>query len=150
MLAPAAAGKLTYSDGRVYEGMWSRDVRHGVGTLYCPDGSIFVGTYAHDKRQGLGVTYWGGRCKKLVAEYVDDTPTCGSMLDLGDDAVEAPATQQLRDAITAARVKAAGAAAAAGQQGLAPELQLLQPSRVRLVIAGWLLMGGLPGPGAAK
>lgn len=116
-------------------------MRHGVGTLYCPDGSIFVGTYAHDKRQGLGVTYWGGRCKKLVAEYVDDTPTCGSMLDLGDDAVEAPATQQLRDAIAAARV---------GQQGLAPELGLLQPSRVRLVIAGWLLLGGLPGPGAAK
>jgi len=127
------AGKLTYADGAVYDGMWSKDVRHGVGTMYSPNGAIFVGTYVSDKRQGLGVTYWGSRCKKHVAEYVDDTPTCGSMLDLADEEVEVPATQQLRDAIAAARVKAAGAAAAADSttQPCMPELQLVQPSQVR-------------------
>lgn len=113
--------------------MWSKDVRHGVGTMYSPNGSIFVGTYVSDKRQGLGVTYWGSRCKKHVAEYVDDTPTCGSMLDLADEEVEVPAIQQLREAIAAARVKAAGAAAAAADsttQPCMPELQLVQPSQV--------------------
>jgi hypothetical protein len=111
--------------------MWSNGVRHGVGTLYSPSGSIFVGTYVRDKRQGLGVTYWGARCRKYVAEYVDDTPTCGSMLELADESIEAPATQQLRDAIAAARVKAAGAAVA-GDCALPemPELGLVQPSRV--------------------
>lgn len=127
---------MTYADGCVYEGMWSKDVRHGVGTLYSPCGSIFVGTYVQDKRQGLGVTYWGGRCKKYVAEYVDDMATTGCMIELDDEAVEAPATQQLRDAIAAARVRAAGAAAvaaAAGDQTAAelPELKLIQPSKVR-------------------
>lgn len=128
---PPVAGKLTYADGCVYDGMWSNDVRHGVGTLYSPSGSIFAGTYVRDKRQGLGVTYWGARCRKYVAEYVDDTPTCGSMLELADESIEAPATQQLRDAIAAARVKAAGAAVA-GDCALPemPELGLVQPSRV--------------------
>jgi hypothetical protein len=91
--------------------MWSQDTRHGVGTLYCPSGSIFVGTYMQDKRQGLGVTYWAGRCKKYVAEYVDDMATTGCMMELDDEAVEVPATEQLREAIAAARVRAAGAAA---------------------------------------
>jgi hypothetical protein len=115
--------------------MWSQDVRQGVGTLYSPSGSICVGTYVQDKRQGLGVTYWGARCKKYVAEYMDDTPVCGAYTDLTDDSAEAPATQQLRDAIAAARVKAA--AAAAGSDSLGgelelPELQLIQPSQVSI------------------
>lgn len=113
--------------------MWSQDVRQGVGTLYSPSGSIFVGTYVQDKRQGLGVTYWGARSKKYVAEYMDDTPVCGAYTDLTDDTAEAPATQQLRDAIAAARLKAA--AAAAGRDcvggGLEmPQLQVIQPSQV--------------------
>jgi hypothetical protein len=116
--------------------MWSQDIRHGVGTLYCPSGSIFVGTYMQDKRQGLGVTYWAGRCKKYVAEYVDDMATTGCMMELDDEAVEVPATEQLREAIAAARVRAAGAAArtaAVGDQTAAqlPELKLIQPSKVR-------------------
>jgi hypothetical protein len=115
--------------------MWSKDTQHGVGTLYSPSGSIFVGTYVQDKRQGLGVTYWAGRCKKYVAEYVDDMASAGCMMELDDEAVESPATQQLRDAIAAARVRAAGAAAAtaaAGDQTAAelPELKLIQPSKV--------------------
>lgn len=129
---PSPTGKLTYADGCVYEGMWSKDERHGVGTLYSPTGSIFVGTYVRDKRQGLGVTYWGARCKKYVAEYVDDTPTCGSMLELSDDSIEAPATQQLQDAIASARVKAAGAAVGECTVPEMPELGLVQPSRVRV------------------
>jgi hypothetical protein len=116
--------------------MWSQDTRHGVGTLYCPSGSIFVGTYMQDKRQGLGVTYWAGRCKKYVAEYVDDMATTGCVMELDDEAVEVPATEQLREAIAAARVRAAGAAArtaAVGDQTAAqlPELKLIQPSKVR-------------------
>lgn len=129
---------MTYADGCVYEGMFHKDVRHGVGTLYSPNGSIFVGTYEQDKRQGLGVTYWAGRCKKYVAEYVDDMATCGAMMDIDEESVEAPATQQLRDAIAAARVRAAGAAAAAAVADGScaapvaelPELKLIQPSKV--------------------
>lgn len=122
----------------MYEGMWRNNVRHGVGTLHSPSaGSIFVGTFVQDRRQGLGVTYWAGRGKKHVAEYADDMATCGAMLDLDDESVEAPATQQLRDTIAAARLRAAGSAAAAagaggddaGAPGL-PELKLIQPSKV--------------------
>lgn len=118
-------------------------MRHGVGTLYSPSASIFVGTFVGDKRQGLGVTYWGGRCRKYVAEYVDDSPTCGAVLSLEDDTVEAPATQQLRDAIAAARVTAAGLAVAAEADGSGcgvggvpemPELTLMQPSKVRVML----------------
>ena len=106
-----------------------------------PSGSIFVGTFVRDKRQGLGVTYWGSRCKKYVAEYIDDTATCGIMLDLDEELVERPATQQLRDAIAAARLCAGAAAAAAAAAGSAagaadspvpdlPELKLVQPNKV--------------------
>lgn len=131
------AGKLTYTDGSVYEGMWSKDVRDGVGTLSSANGTIFVGTFLADKRQGLGVIYWVGRCQKLVAEYVDDCPTCGVMMDLADNSAEAeaPITQQLRDAIAAARVKAIGASAADSAAPTTsclelPGLQLVQPNQV--------------------
>lgn len=144
---------MTYADGSVYEGMWQNNVRHGVGTLHSPSaGSMFVGTFVQDRRQGLGVTYWAGRGRKHVAEYADDMATCGAMMDLDDESVEAPATQQLRDAIAAARVRAAGAAAVAaagaggddaGVPGL-PELRLIQPSKVSTIMMSQHLKQHLP------
>jgi hypothetical protein len=131
--------------------MWSEDVRHGVGTLSSPGGgSIFVGTFQQDKRVGLGVTYWPGRGKKYVAEYVADAPSCGMMLPLDDDSVEAPAGQQLRNAIAAARIKAAAAAAPGACAAEMPELQLMQPSQVRLLLLDGAASGLLVGAPSSR
>lgn len=55
------AGRLTYVDGSMYDGMWLNDRRHGVGTFYSTNGDAFVGTFSDDKRHGLGTTYMPGR-----------------------------------------------------------------------------------------
>jgi len=61
------AGKLTYLDGTVYEGMWQSDRQHGTGSLHGPSGEVFVGTFVDDKRQGLGTTYMPRRGEAWLA-----------------------------------------------------------------------------------
>lgn len=65
--------------------------------------------------------------KKYVAEYVDDRPTCGSVLEINDDEFEPPATQDLADSITRATVQLE---LAGHTPAPIPPLQLLQPSKV--------------------
>jgi hypothetical protein len=55
------AGRLTYLDGSISDGMWRADKRHGVGTFYHTSGDIFVGTFVDGKRHGLGTTYMPSR-----------------------------------------------------------------------------------------
>lgn len=71
----ATAGRLTYVDGCVYEGMWQADKRHGVGTYYSTNGDIFVGTYVSDKRHGLGTTYMPSRGQSTNC-HVEATGSC--------------------------------------------------------------------------
>lgn len=61
VVARSLAGRLTYTDGCAYEGMWRSDRRHGVGTYYGINGDVFVGTFVDDKRHGLGTTYMPSR-----------------------------------------------------------------------------------------
>jgi hypothetical protein len=67
--------------------------------------------------------------KKYVAEYVNDCASCGSFLDLGDDDVEPPPSQQLRGAIAAGTLR--HHLASQQQPSQLPVLQLSQPSKVR-------------------
>ncbi len=51
----ASTNKITYSDGRYYEGDIIDGKAHGNGTLYSLDGKvIYVGTFANDKYNGEG------------------------------------------------------------------------------------------------
>jgi len=51
-------GKLTYPDGKYYEGEWKIGRINGQGTLYNRDGSIiYDGQWKNEKYHGKGVLY---------------------------------------------------------------------------------------------
>ncbi|GMH35065.1 hypothetical protein BSKO_02933 [Bryopsis sp. KO-2023] len=77
-------GKMEYSNGDVYDGQWKSDRRNGVGSHYYKNGDVFLGTYLKDKREGMGTFYMISKNKKYVAEYCDDVPKCGSVLEIED------------------------------------------------------------------
>ena len=45
---------VTYHDGKVYIGMYEKDVKHGQGTLTFPDGSKYVGDFVKNNPCGEG------------------------------------------------------------------------------------------------
>ena len=47
-------GKLTYTDGSVYEGKWENGKFHGQGKLTRPDGRVYEGTWEDGMRNGKG------------------------------------------------------------------------------------------------
>lgn len=51
-------GKMTYSDGSVYEGSWYCGKRHGKGTYRFSDGSIYKGEFFGDQMSGHGQLIW--------------------------------------------------------------------------------------------
>jgi hypothetical protein len=143
-------GTQTSSDGgSIFVGTFANDLRQGLGVTFWGGRCVCVGCMLQQQQaehsmpacQRNRMTHSPGvlrlphthRCKKLVAEYVDDAPRCGNMLDLDDDTIEPPPSQALRQAIAAARIRAAAqGAAAAGNCSLPqmPGLTLAQPSRV--------------------
>ena len=40
--------------GRIYEGEFANDLKHGYGKLIWPDGKMYVGGWMHGKRHGIG------------------------------------------------------------------------------------------------
>jgi hypothetical protein len=51
-------GKMTYSDGSVYQGAWVYGVRHGIGKVLFRDGSFFKGHFDTNMFHGQGVMFW--------------------------------------------------------------------------------------------
>jgi hypothetical protein len=47
-------GKCTYSDGDIYEGNYSDDMRNGYGVYKYTNGNIYWGNYVNDVRSGKG------------------------------------------------------------------------------------------------
>jgi hypothetical protein len=58
-------GKMTYEDGSIYLGQWSRGARHGRGTYTFVNGSVFFGEFQDDKIHGSGVLTWPNGARYL-------------------------------------------------------------------------------------
>ena len=56
-------GRMTYQDGSVYVGQWSKGARHGKGTYTFLNGAVFLGEFCNDAIHGNGILTWsnGGR-----------------------------------------------------------------------------------------
>ena len=50
--------KCKYIDGRVYEGEWQNDLRHGQGTEKYSNGDSYVGNFQDGKAHGKGIYTW--------------------------------------------------------------------------------------------
>ena len=48
-------GKFTWPDGRVYEGEYFMDKKHGQGTCVWPNGKKYTGGWSNGKKHGVGV-----------------------------------------------------------------------------------------------
>lgn len=55
-------GRLEYSDGRVFEGLFKSDDAV-KGTLTFPDGAKYIGELNDGKRHGVGIYYFAGEWK---------------------------------------------------------------------------------------
>jgi serine/threonine protein kinase len=55
---PAKTGKITYVDGRIYEGEHQALTLNGQGTLWSPDGTKYVGTFKNNAQTGRGTKTW--------------------------------------------------------------------------------------------
>ncbi|GFR43800.1 hypothetical protein Agub_g4924, partial [Astrephomene gubernaculifera] len=119
-------GRYEYASGDLYVGQWADDKRNGAGTMYMASGDIFIGNFMSDRREGMGSLYMLARQKKYVAEYVADTPRCGTVLGIEDSEL-APLRGHL---ISLAAARKLDAAAAGEIIARLPPLQLLQPSKV--------------------
>ncbi len=48
----------TDEDGRLYEGEWQNNMKHGKGTLTWPDGARYEGEWRNDMAHGKGILTW--------------------------------------------------------------------------------------------
>lgn len=57
---PEGRGKMTYTDGRLYEGQWRAGKRHGVGTYQSVIGSVsmYTGEWNNSLMHGKGKIVW--------------------------------------------------------------------------------------------
>uniref|UniRef100_A0ACD5XPI1 Uncharacterized protein n=2 Tax=Avena sativa TaxID=4498 RepID=A0ACD5XPI1_AVESA len=55
---PEGKGRLTYSDGSFYDGLWRYGKRSGLGTLYYSNGDVFHGTWRDGLIHGKGWYYF--------------------------------------------------------------------------------------------
>ena len=50
-------GRLVFGDGSIYDGMWHKGKRCGLGTFYFKNGDVFQGTWSEDLIHGKVNTY---------------------------------------------------------------------------------------------
>ncbi|KAK1632787.1 hypothetical protein QYE76_007102 [Lolium multiflorum] len=55
---PEGKGRLTYTDGSFYDGLWRYGKRSGLGTLYYSNGDVFHGTWRDGLIHGKGWYYF--------------------------------------------------------------------------------------------
>ncbi|KAL4441157.1 hypothetical protein ABPG74_002107 [Tetrahymena malaccensis] len=54
-------GLMIYNNGRLYEGLWENDLKHGKGFEKFPNCSVYEGQYVNGKPEGIGTyTYFNG------------------------------------------------------------------------------------------
>jgi len=89
-------GTCHYADGGVYEGEWFNDQRHGFGVFDYPNGDHFEGGWVEDKKEGQGVHFYFNKEKRVHAkrydgEWVDGLPKCGVYTEMPPD-MQVPAS----------------------------------------------------------
>jgi hypothetical protein len=57
---PNGKGKKTYNSGEIYEGDWKDGKRHGKGKVTWVDGGVYEGDFADGKITGKGKETWNG------------------------------------------------------------------------------------------
>ena len=70
--APHGDGKMTYADGKVYEGHFEYGVRSGRGKSTKPDGTTYEGNWKNDKINGHCVLTWSTTGVYAGYVYVGD------------------------------------------------------------------------------
>lgn len=55
---PHGEGKMSYTDGRIYEGDWKDGKWHGYGKAIFPNQDQYEGGYQDDQRHGQGTYRW--------------------------------------------------------------------------------------------
>ena len=73
-------GILRYADGRVYEGLWREDQKHGMGEQRWTHGHVYSGMWSRDVREGSGTmsypdgsTYKGGWMCHMLLPHIPNT-----------------------------------------------------------------------------
>ena len=56
-------GRLTYRDGKLYEGQFVAGLKHGQGKLYARDSSVYDGAFENDLMHGPGTLIQGNGTK---------------------------------------------------------------------------------------
>ena len=51
-------GYFVWPDGRIYEGEWSSNMKHGKGTYYFANGQVYKGDFKNDECHGTGTLFY--------------------------------------------------------------------------------------------
>ena len=68
-------GKLTFADGRVYEGDFRGGKRDGQGTMVFPNGNKYIGQWANDAQHGVGVFFSQEKGFRRQCQYLNGKRT---------------------------------------------------------------------------
>ena len=64
-------GKLTFKDGRMYEGDFKSGKKEGQGTMVFPNGNKYIGQWKDDVQHGIGVHYSAKEGVKKQGHYAN-------------------------------------------------------------------------------
>ncbi|MBQ9008415.1 MAG: TIR domain-containing protein, partial [Clostridia bacterium] len=82
-------GKMTYSNGDVYEGEWKDDKRNGQGKMSYSNGDVYEGEWKDNKRNGIGkLTYANG--DTYEGKWENDNPSGSGVFTWADSTEEHP------------------------------------------------------------
>lgn len=54
----SGVGYFVWPDGRIYEGEWNANTKHGKGTYYFANGQIYKGDFKNDECHGSGILFY--------------------------------------------------------------------------------------------
>lgn len=77
---------MTYEDGKIYEGEWKDNKRHGNGKLVFPNGASYEGEWKDDEIEGYGTVLWqdGGK----YVGYFEDSQRHGKGTSYNADGIK--------------------------------------------------------------
>lgn len=73
--------KIKYPNGEVYEGLVSKNKRHGFGKYYYNNGDVYEGNWEKNKKSGKGTFYAHSIKAELSGDFVNDEIVKGKLRD---------------------------------------------------------------------